>query len=1062
MRFFVLLTLLITSLYAQTPTFSEEERAWLETKPTIDYTYDPDWAPFEWTNDVNQHTGILADILLLIQKHSGIHFVAHHAKSWEDAVNAVERGDVAMFSGVVKNKKRETYLNFSYKDIYSYNAAVITNRVNQKEYKNLSSLQNTRVLLVKKNALGSYIQEKYPYLNFHFVSRTHEALKLLKKNKNDIFITNIVTAKYFINKEFSHDLQVANELEYRFHLKIALKKDITPLALSIIDKSIAAISDEAFKNIFTKWTEGHTAYKIDWLLLLEIALAVATVLLFLLYNNRKLHTLVKEKTEALQKTLQQQEELVAQRTQELNHSKQNLENATNAISDALFHKDLELRYTWVNDAFCRYADLSREEIIGKDDTELFDDDISIQSSFQDAKLIENGESIYFESRIQTPLKKTLYISAQKHLLRDLNNQPYAIAGTISDVTAQKEIEIEIRRQKEFIQTLINSQEQIIITTNGKSLISVNEMFHQFFEVASLEEFQERYGVKKISETFSSDSPEGFLQPMMGNETWIDYVASRAMHQEVHKAMIKRGETNFIFSVTAAILPDSKHLKSAVFTDITELENAKVTAELANKSKSEFLANMSHEIRTPMNAIIGFSELLNEQIEDKRLKQFTKTIQSAGHTLLELINDILDISKIEAGKLTITPNPTNPYHLIEDTANIFALKVQEKGIDLFVEIDKEIPHSLILDEVRVRQILLNLIGNAVKFTQKGYIKLTAKLQKIDDVQSSVDLLISVEDSGIGVKEDQLEKIFLSFEQQDGQDSKEFGGTGLGLSISSKLAKLMSGELSVVSQFSKGSTFTLRLTNLSISSIILEKEHQEQTVSYNFKPATILIVDDIKNNRELVEQNFKNSAINFISAKNGAEAVEIAKKQRVDVILMDIRMPIMDGYQAAKIIKTREKNLPIIALTASVMKDEFDTLKSSSFDGYLRKPILKKNLFAELAKFLPYDTSSNEEFKESASCKIISQKTRENLEDIEIKLNTQLLEMQQKALKSNNMNDIKAFAHMLLELADEYEIRHLQEYANALKDAVGIFDILEIKKLLQSYSEQIELSEYTLSR
>jgi PAS domain S-box-containing protein len=1053
--FLLSLSLLLPSLYAQDQKikFTKKEQQWLNQHQQIRYTYDPDWAPFEWTNDVGQHTGILADILKLIEKRSGISLIPVKADTWAKAVQLLRAGKADMFSGVVKNSDREKYLNFSFKDIYSYDTAIIA-RVNDfNKYNNIQNKKDITIAIVDKNALGLYIQKKYPNLHYLYVKGTQAGIDAVLNKKAEIFLVNIATAKYFINKEKTKKLKIASLLKYKFHLKIALSKRMPAVALSIIDKTLATISEEELNAIFTKWTEVQIKKEFDITLLFEILLGIFIIVVSLLYHTRKLNLLVYEKTSELQDALNHQEQLVKQRTKELARSKQNLENTTNALSDAIYYKDLNLKYTWVNDAFCRYSHLPREEIIGEDDFELFDEEISIKSNFQDTLLIENGESIYFEDRIQSPIGKTIYITAQKHLLKDSNDKAYAIAGTISDITIQKETEIEIRRQKEFIQTLINSQEQIIITSDGKKLISVNETFLDFFAVSSITEFLEEYENNCICETFSKDSPEGYLHPMMHNETWLDYLVSRSYHQEVHKAMIRRGSTDFIFSVTAAQLPGKKNIKSAVFTDITELEKAKTAAEVANKSKSEFLANMSHEIRTPMNAIIGFSELLHEQIEDKRLKQFTKTIQSAGHTLLELINDILDISKIEAGKLEISPSPTNPYHLLEDTANIFSLKIQEKNISLLIDIDRSIPHSIIIDEVRVRQILLNLIGNAVKFTHSGHIKLSAKPIKIDDIRSTVDLLISVEDTGIGIKENQLKKIFGSFEQQDGQDNKVFGGTGLGLSISKKLASMMHGELNVTSVYGEGATFTLTLPNVNISSIIIEKESDTKETEYIFKPATVLIVDDIQNNRELVEQNFKDTEITFLTAKDGKEATEVALQNDIDLILMDIRMPVMDGYKASEIINKAKPELPIIALTASVMQDEFENIKEKNFDGYLRKPILKANLFHELANFLAYEKKSKKE--ESSKEIILSPKTQENKEEIFTKLNTQLLSHYNKVVKSNNMKETKLFADALKEIAIEYDIAHLKEYADNLIDAIDIFDIMGIKKLLGAYEAEVKL-------
>ena len=1058
---FFILSLSIASADDVKIKFTKKEQEWLSKHQTIKYVYDPDWAPFEWKNDIGNHTGILADIIQIIQKKTDIYFIPISTDTWKESVDLVKQGSANMYSGVVKNKDRASYMNFSFKDIYSYQAVLVANKKRNLQLNKLEDdLKNLKVGIISENGLGVYIEKKYPLVDFISVDTTTQGFKALEDGTIDVFTINKITAKYFINKSDFTGIAIVKELDYVLHLKIALSKQMSPLALSIIDKALASISENELNSIFHKWTDAGIQKKIDYKLLSQIAFGIFLLFLFLLWHNRKLKQLVNNQTSKLKKTLASLETTVEQRTQELNKSKQNLENVTNALTDSIYYKDLDFNYTWVNDAFCKYAYLPREEIIGKSDFDLFDEDVSIKSNFQDSDLVQNKESIYFEDRIQSPIGKTVYISSQKHALVDTNGKVYAIAGTISNITIQKETEIEIRRQKDFVQTLIDSQEQLIVTSNTKALISVNATFLDFFAVNSIEDFKEEYGYDCVCDTFNTQAPKGYLQKVMGNENWIDYLISRAYSNETHKVMITRNHSDFIFSVTASKLPGKGEVRSVIFSDITELEHTKELAEKAelqaknaNASKSEFLANMSHEIRTPMNAIIGFSELLHEQVENEHLKQFTRTIQSAGHTLLELINDILDISKIEAGKMNITPTPTNPYNLLEDTANIFSLKLQEKGIDLIVDIDNTIPVTIIIDEVRVRQILLNLIGNAVKFTSKGFIKLSARPILIDDEASTVDLEISVQDSGIGIKKDQIEKIFKSFEQQDGQNTKEYGGTGLGLSISTKLAKMMNGEIRVESKEGEGATFFLVIHNISISSIVVDKEIEKARISYQFKPATILLVDDIKNNRELVQQNFKNTQITVLTAHNGKVATEIAQTQEIDLVLMDIRMPIMDGYEAAEIIKEMHPQLPIIALTASVMEDEFERVKSKNFSGYLRKPVLKANLFEEISKHLAYEI----ETVNTAESKVVelSSRTKSHLEIILNTLDKELTNTFHKIQKSNNMTEAKHFAVSLLELSKQYEITHLEEYAESLLLAIEIFDIMGMKKLLGEYEQNIAL-------
>jgi signal transduction histidine kinase/DNA-binding NarL/FixJ family response regulator len=388
--------------------------------------------------------------------------------------------------------------------------------------------------------------------------------------------------------------------------------------------------------------------------------------------------------------------------------------------------------------------------------------------------------------------------------------------------------------------------------------------------------------------------------------------------------------------------------------LRELALANRKAERISQAKSELLASMSHEIRTPMNSVLGFSELLDLELRDPRQRQYIKSIRSSANSLLQLINDVLDLSKIDAGAMVLRPGPTDPREVCEFVEVVFTETALRKGIKLRCHVSDEIPRSLLMDRLRLRQVLVNLVGNAVKFTDKGYVDVHLTCEKLER-SSRVSLLIEVTDTGIGIPEERLEDIFQPFVQARPDQPKEKQGSGLGLSIVRRLTEAMGGTVSVESKVGEGSVFRLRFGEVPISARLATTDQEEEGAHVDFNellPARILVVDDNDLNRQLFAGMFEGSHHRLCFGSNGREAVKVAREVRPDIALLDIRMPEMGGPDALDEIRRTPglELLPIIAVTASsVLEQEFEL--RGKFNGYLRKPVSRKQVFHELAQFLP---------------------------------------------------------------------------------------------------------------
>lgn len=484
----------------------------------------------------------------------------------------------------------------------------------------------------------------------------------------------------------------------------------------------------------------------------------------------------------------------------------------------------------------------------------------------------------------------------------------------------------------------------------------------------------------------------------------------------------------------------------------ELEYAKGNAESANKYKTEFLANISHEIRTPLNAILGFTEQLIVSETDENKKYYLNVIKNSGRTLIALVNDILDISKIESGRFEINKSPTNFTSLIQEISDLYSSKALSKGLAFIIDNDPNIPQSLILDDLRMRQILINLISNAIKFTEKGNITLSTKLLKLNPMEGKINFLISVKDTGIGISKEYKKQIFEPFTQQEGQSFRKYGGTGLGLPITKKLVELMGGRIDLESEEGLGSEFIVYLNDVELTNKN-NLQFTEETIYYRADIAKILLFDKNDIDRELLADTLKNENFVILEVNRFDDFVKYCNSEKIDIVIYCCVDSNPEKVQlTSQVIEfVKHKEIPTIAITNdSTEYYQWRDYYKNTFAAVIKKPIHIKSLINTICKILNQNEDNGSEvatdglqqlwdtFVSNAN-PIIIQKIRENFVEKAKELSNKLV-----------LSQIKEFQQELFKFSTKANDPLLNEIEQQLQENITKFQLSNVKKILSYFS------------
>ncbi|MCB9756538.1 MAG: PAS domain S-box protein [Myxococcales bacterium] len=742
------------------------------------------------------------------------------------------------------------------------------------------------------------------------------------------------------------------------------------------------------------------------------------------------------RSERLERALHERDRQFERQRENLKLFREILDTSTAII----YAKDVDGRILYVNREYERSLGTSARDVIGQTDDAFMPAKIAAQHRANDLRVLEEGRALQWEEQAPMADGSIHTFISLKFPLTDVRGRPEIVCGISTDITQRKRAEQALRESEARFRTLVENAPQAFVLLDVESLrfVDANENAERLYKLdrASL----------------LAHSPVSLSPPTQPDGTPSDVAAA------AHVSAALAGELQVFHwthrdaegrdvpcEIRLLRYPaEGRRLVFGTVIDISErlqaeealrhakavAESSLAAAEAANHAKSQFLASMSHELRTPLNGILGYAQLLAKQPRlDTRLREGLESIQCSGEHLLTIINDILDLAKIEAGKLELQIAPFRLAEFQRSLISFFSVSARSKGIELIRAADPDLPTAARGDEKRLRQVLVNLLGNAIKFTDEGHVRLAIRR----DPSRPDALVFEVHDTGVGISREHLAAIFEPFRQvHDAARASE--GTGLGLAISRRLITLMGGSLEVVSAPGEGSCFSFALTLPAVATRDAGARPTARAIVGHRPPRrTALVVDDIATNRAVLSNTLEQLGLRTIEAENGEQAVALALAERPDVVFMDLKMPVLDGFAAIRRIRATPIGacMPIVTISASAFEHDRGRSRDTGADAFIAKPFRYDELVATLERLLElewvYAGEEEAPIAETPARELVAPERARLLELTRLARRGNIPALR-RAVSSLERREptLAAFCSRLGELAREFKVREIREF------------------------------------